>query len=61
MHSQRTAMHSQRTPGMLMNALPEHCNTLQRTSDMLMNALPAHSKYANERTSSALPAHFFLI
>ena len=40
----------QRTPGMLMNTLPAHCN-----------ALPAHSRYANERTPSALqhtPTHF---
>ena len=35
---------------MLMNALPAHCNVL-----------PTHSRYANERTPSALqhtPTHF---
>ena len=51
----------QRTQGMLMNALPAHCNTLQRTSYMLMNALHI-CKWAHfQRTPNALPAHFFLI
>ena len=45
----------QRTPGMLMNALPAHCNALPTHSRYANERTPMHFRHANERTPSALP------